>query len=314
VSKSNGRLFFAGNTHHRGGSVTVIETSVARSYWRRAKIAFFVVASVVGLLTAIVAADYLHPILALLLGILAGGVAGAIVAAVIAAWPVLRALWHWAAEIAAAAGVVYGWIALTEATNTVVTLGVVGLVVGLPAAIPASRRRVAAWAWCAIVRHRLRLCFAAFVAANRQGTLPLILLARPTPAGERVSIWLRPGLALSDLENKLDKLAVACWANEVRVTRGSRTRAALIRVDIARHNPFTGDIASPLPGLIPKPAPTPLVPVADWPTDGLNLLDVPDEPPAAPAQHSNRKPRPSPAADPTSEPAASGGDDVSAFL
>lgn len=312
MSKSNGRLF---STNSRGGTVSVIETGVARSYRRRAKIAFSIVVATAGLLAAIVAADYLHPILALFVGGFAGAAAGVIVAAFIVAWPVLRALWHWAAEVPAAVTTVYGWTTLSRATSLAVTLVVVALVVGLPAGIPAVRRWIVAWGWCAIVRHRLRLCFAAFLATNRQGTLPLILVARPTPAGERVWIWLRPGLALCDLEGQLDKLAVACWANEVRVTRASRTRAAFVRVDIARRNPLTDPVASPLPDLLPnRPAPARMTPVADWPPPGLNLHDVPEEPPAAPHQP-KRKPRPSPAADPTPASAAmSGGDDVSAFL
>ncbi len=78
------------------------------------------------------------------------------------------------------------------------------------------------------------------------GCLPLILVARPTPAGERVWVWLRPGLDLSDLDGKTGKLAVACWAGEVRVVRASARYAALIRVDITRRDPLTGLVRSPL--------------------------------------------------------------------
>jgi hypothetical protein len=56
-----------------------------------------------------------------------------------------------------------------------------------------SRRFVYAWSWCLVVRHRLRLCFATLVRSQvrvtggRPAALPLLLWARPTLAGERVS-------------------------------------------------------------------------------------------------------------------------------
>src|SRR5690606_21216828 len=86
-----------------------------------------------------------------------------------------------------------------------------------------SRRLLVAWVWCAISRHRLRTCFATFIRANRRGSLPLILVAWPVPAGERVLLVLRPGLAVDDLttDDALARLAVGWWAREVRVRRAS---------------------------------------------------------------------------------------------
>jgi hypothetical protein len=313
VSKSNGRPLFAGGT--RGGSVTVIETSVARSYWRRAKIGFFTVTAVVGLLSATVATDYMHPILAACLGLFLGSVVGALAAGLIIAWPVLRALWHWAAEITMSLLAVYGWTIMTRTTNLITSLAILAMGLGLPAAVAPIRRRIQAFVWCAIVRHRLRLCFAAFVAASRHGTLPFILLAKPTPAGERVWLWLRPGLALSDLEGQIDKLAVACWAHEVRVTRASRTRAALIRVDIARRNPLTDTVESPLPGLLDDDAAADAPVSPGLPPLGLNLADIPDDAPASTSEP-RRKLRPVVPTDPAPPPTAGSrsDDDMSAFI
>jgi hypothetical protein len=287
----------------RGGSVTIIETSVARSYRRRALIAFFVSVAVVGLLAGTVASDYMHPILGGIVGILLGVVTGAVVGLFIVAWPVLRVLWHWAPEILLALGCVYGWTWLMRNTGMLVSLLVVVLVVGVPAAVGPVRRRIVALAWCVIVRHRLRLCFAAFIATNRQGTLPLILTARPTPAGERVWIWLRPGLSLKDLEaeGQMAKLAVACWANEVRVCREGRRWAALIRVDITRREPLARTVPSPLPDTVPDTVPTnaPTSPGMP-PVGGLDLDQVPEDPDGLSVKPSSRKPR-SPAA-PTGAP------------
>jgi hypothetical protein len=104
--------------------------------------------------------------------------------------------------------------------------------------------------------------------------VPFILIARPTPAGGRIWVWLRPGLALSDLESRRDKIAVACWAKDVRLTPASKRYAALVQVNITRRNPLTGNVRSPLPGLIP--ATDSNAPVS--PAAGPAALDLPDVP------------------------------------
>jgi hypothetical protein len=308
VSKSSGRTPFGSS--NQGQSVTVIETPTRRSQLRKAIVAFWVTLLVVGLLGGTVAAHYMHPILGGLLGLFLGTMLGVTVACLIMLWPVLRIVWHWLPEILVALGVVYGWTLLMQATPLWLALVLVVALVGVPALFARVRHWVLAPAWCLIVRHRLRVCFAAFIATNRTGTLPLILLARPTPAGERVWIWLRPGLSIKDLEQdgQVQKLAVACWANEVRVTRASRKRAALIRVDITRREPLANKIKSPLPDYVPDhmPANAPTSPAV--PPVGVNLADVP-HPRAARATNTNspaesrpRRPRNAPAAPPDDEP------------
>lgn len=261
----------------KGQTVTVIEAPRARSQRRKAIVAFWVTWFAVGLLTATVASHYLHPILGGLLGVVFGAVLGAMLFALIVAWPVLMIIWHWLPEILLGLGVIYGWVWLMDATPLWLALLVVGFGVGGPAAYPATRRWVLAPVWCLIVRHRLRQCFAAFIISNTEGTLPMILLARPTPAGERVWIWLRPGLSIQNLEQdgQIQKLAVACWANEARVTRASRRYAALVRVDITRRETLNATVMSPLPDYVPDdmPATAPVSPAAD--PVGLNLNEVP---------------------------------------
>jgi hypothetical protein len=274
VPKSTRRAMF-GSTN-KGQTVTVIEAPIARSQRRKAIIAFWVTLFTVGLLTATVASHYMHPILGGLLGIACGAVSGAVLFALIIAWPVLRIIWHWLPEILLSLAVVYGWTWLMSATPLWLALVLVVTGVGVPAAFPKSRYWVLAPLWCLIVRHRLRMCFAAFIATNRTGTLPLILLARPTPAGERVWVWLRPGLSIRDLEQdgQVQKLAVACWANEARVARASNKYAALVRVDITRREPLAATIVSPLPGYVPDDMPA-TAPVSPAPPTGVNLVDVP---------------------------------------
>ena len=300
VSKSTRRSLFG--TATRGQTVTVIEAPVARTYRRRATIAFWVILGTVGLLAATVAAHSMHPILGWLLGMLLGAVTGAVVFALIIAWPVLRVFWHWGVEIGSGLGLVYGWTWLMQATPLWLSLVLVVVLVGVPAAFGPVRRRIVAVGWCVIVRHRLRLCFAAFIATNRQGSLPFILLARPTPAGERVWVWLRPGLSLRDLEQdgQVQKLAVACWANEVRVLRASRKYAALIRVDITRRDPLGDKVRSNLPDYLPAdmPANAPVSP--GMPPVGLDLTDVPERATTTTAEFRPRTPRkPAPPANPS---------------
>ncbi|MDG4790240.1 hypothetical protein O7626_30690 [Micromonospora sp. WMMD1102] len=236
----------------------------------------------------------MHPILGFIVGALIGALTASVVFVLVVSWPVLRVFWHWLPEILLGLGLVYGWQALMQAANLVVALLVLAVLVGVPAAVGPVRRRLVAWSWCLIVRHRLRMCFAAFVATNRNGVLPLVLLARPTPAGERVWIWLRPGLSLKDLEaeGQVHRLAVACWANEVRVMRASRRYAALIRVDITRREPLTDTVVSPLPGFIPTDVPANAPTSPGMPPVGLDLPDVPDEPVTGPDDNPRpRKPR-----------------------
>ncbi|MEU4339351.1 hypothetical protein AB0F59_32680 [Micromonospora lupini] len=292
MSKSSQRSPFGWS--NRGGQVTVIEAPVARSYRRRATIAFWVTLGVVGLLAATVASYYLHPILGGLLGVIIGAVLGAVVFALIVAWPVLRVFWHWLPEIVLGLAGVYGWTTLMQSTPLWGSLLIVALLVGVPAAIKPIRLRVMAWVWCLIVRHRLRLCFAAFIATNRHGSLPLILPARPTPADERVWVWLRPGLSLRDLEQdgQVQKLAVACWANEVRVMRAGRKYAAFIRLDITRREPLAHTVVSPLPDYVPTDIPANAPTSPGMPPVGLDLPDVPDQPATASTDAPRqRKPR-----------------------
>ena len=81
---------------------------------------------------------------------------------------------------------------------------------------------------------------------------------------------------MADLEVRTQKIAVACWASAVQVV-ASRRFAALVRLDIARRDPLTGLVGSPLVGGIPAQRPVPIEgdPVAGL---GLDLADVPDLP------------------------------------
>ncbi|MEU5884415.1 hypothetical protein [Spirillospora sp. NPDC047279] len=270
------------------GTVTVIEDRVSRSYLRRAKIAFVVVAVVVGLLAASIAASYWHPVLAFFAGAVIGVVAALPVAAVIAAWPVIRVIWWWLPEIILFSGAVYGFWMLSAATSVQLRIGIL-MMLAAPMAFP----QVRAWAkrpfMCLVTRHRLRTCFAEFIISNNRGSLPLLLWTTPTKVGERVWLWLRPGLSLADVQARLDHIATGCWAAQARAEAASATNAALVRLDIIRRDGLTGTVVSELPDRVGEPADSTIDAAADktaatQPAStsgdnvvvGLNLRDVPE--------------------------------------
>jgi hypothetical protein len=232
--------------------------------------------------------------LAFALGALVGFAAAVATYLMVRVWPVLRVLWWWFFELAAATFVVGSWAVLAHLTVwwlasacwAMATLAVLGP--------PRSRRFVWAWSGCLIVRHRLRLCFTTLVRSQarsngRPAALPLLLWARPTPAGERVWLWLRPGLELEDLDGKAGLIAVACIAKQVRVAPASEKYAALLRIDVARRDPLVGRVESPLALLIPSLRNTlPEAPVSPAiPAVGLELADIPE--PAAPEPRGGRR-------------------------
>jgi hypothetical protein len=291
----------------RSGTVTVIEQKVHRSSERNARFAFIITVVVVGLAAMAVASDHMHPILAGLLGGLIGTLTGALVWLLVRIWPVLRILWWWSLEITAGIGLTYGWITLANATPALITLAILAPLVGVPAIVPAIRRRIVALAWCVIVRHRLRVCFSQFIIANKSGSLPLILWARPTPVGERVWVYLRPGLSLARLQTRLDEIAVTCHATSALVELASHSKkAAYLRFDIKRREVLNAKVKSSLPQLVEtgddiqaQTTPPSTVPTA------LDLPDIPADPtpittPIRPAAANGRKPataKATPAAD-----------------
>lgn len=302
MPKSSGRSTFGRSS--RPGTVTVIEAPVLVNFRRRARITFFVVAFAASVLAATVASHYLHPILGILLGAVIGVVVAIPPAALVLCWPVLRVFVRWSVELVLVTGLVAGWCWLNSSTSLLVSLVVVVLLVGLPATLGPSRRFLKSLVMCLVVRHRLRVAFNAFIVANRQGSLPLILHAKPTPAGERVWVWLRPGLALSMLEGQTDKLAVACWARETTIVAGAKNHAALVRIDISRRNPLAHQVKSPVPDLVPgdfDPADAPTSPGMP-PVLHLDLPDAPEvttQTPAPKQADRGRRSRPTPEPEPS---------------
>src|SRR5262249_56002637 len=127
--------------------------------------------------------------------------------------------------------------------------------------------------------------------ARGTGSVARIWWARPTPAGVRLWVWLRPGLALSDLQKRLDQVAVACWSASVTAEAASQTNAAYIRLDIKLRDALTATIKSPLLGLV-----TPTPGTGKDPLPVPTALDLPDVAAAdvAPAKPSRNQPKAAP--------------------
>ncbi|MEU4329040.1 hypothetical protein [Nonomuraea dietziae] len=296
----------------RGSSVTMIHNNVQYSYLRTAKITFYVVLAVVGLFTAVISTYYLPPLAAIPVGLVAGALVGGLVAGVVAIWPVLRVIWWWLPEIDLALLLVGGWWFLAEFTNPIITGSIYAFVIGTLAAIPALRRLMVALAWCLIVRHRLRTCFNSFVHTDRHGHLPFIGWAKPIPVGERVWVWLRPGLSVAQLETQLDRIAVACWAASVTVTKASTSNSAYIRLDIKRRDVLGAVIGSPLTDELPTITPadtTSLSRSALAVPAQLDLADVPEPEDTPSGQRPSRKNGRTPAVDGTPATVATNSDD-----
>ncbi|MET8865825.1 hypothetical protein ABZW11_23050 [Nonomuraea sp. NPDC004580] len=299
-----------GGHGRRGSSVTVIQTNVQHSYLRTAKITFYVVLAVVGVFAAVISTYYLPSLAAVPIGLAAGTVAGGLAAALIASWPVLRAIWWWLPEITLALLIIGGWVFLQEQTNPLITGAAYAGVIAGCGLVPASRRYTIALVWCLIVRHRLRTCFTTFLPSDRRGHLPFIGLAKPIPVGERVWVWLRPGLSVDQIESQLGRIAVACWAASVTVTKARSTNSALIYLDIKRRDVLGGLVGSPLTEDLPTEVPASTRPVSPVPAQ-LDLADVPDTDDTAPSERpATRKNGRTPAATGTPVPAATDNPDL----
>lgn len=151
---------------------------------------------------------------------------------------VIVALWHWRWEfvVTIAAYAVHTRLVQAGLTHLVAVLVMATFAVALVAFRP-SRRFLRNRFWCVVTRHRLRVCLRELRTLNHSGNAALILAARGTKEGEVVWLWMRPGLSVESIENRLEAIAAACWARDARVTRSHRL-AALLRVDVLRRDPL----------------------------------------------------------------------------
>jgi hypothetical protein len=163
----------------------------------------------------------------------------------------LGAIWRWRVEGLCVLTLTVAWIwiayQIPESWPRWTAPVIVVAIVVVIAVVPVSRRFVIRRVWCVFSRHRVRKCFVQSRVMTHEGLLPLFMWTRPTPVGDRLWLWLRPGLSGRDIEAVTDRIAAACWASAARV-RVSAKRAAIVSVEVIRRDPLAspGQLHSPL--------------------------------------------------------------------
>jgi hypothetical protein len=142
------------------------------------------------------------------------------------------AAYRWRYELAGPVILAAEWMALGRAWAAV-TAGLAAALVGVTACSAAGREFLVARAWCIVTPHRVRVGCAQAWIHSRNGKIPIVLVTRRKPFGERVYLWCRAGTSAGDLAAEGELLAAACWAKSIRVTRHPRY-AHLVALDVIR--------------------------------------------------------------------------------
>jgi hypothetical protein len=123
---------------------------------------------------------------------------------------------RWRAELLAVGVTAAAWYAFGG--TAVVTVAVV--LAGLVVAVPPVRRHTRGLLQAVIVMHRVRSGLVQGGVADRSGRLPWVVAA--CPVGDdavRVTLWLRSGTTLRDVERSLPVVTVACAAAHAELLR-----------------------------------------------------------------------------------------------
>lgn len=126
--------------------------------------------------------------------------------------------------------------ALTYWRETAVIGGLV-LTVGLPLAVPYTRRYVLGWLRCGRTRRLIRAGLAATKMMNTAGQLPRVWSVRSTVVGERVDLRTRAGQSAELLQLRMEELRAAVKARTVRIERDPRA-SNRITVEVVRRDPL----------------------------------------------------------------------------
>ena len=148
----------------------------------------------------------------------------------------LAAAWRWRYELAAAAGLATMWAILGTTVAAALAAGL-ATVLTLAACTARGRRFLLARWWCIVTPHRVRTGCAQTWIHSRYGKIPIVLLTRRQPSGERVYLWCRAGTSAADFRSARKAFAAACWAKDVQVHRHARY-AHMVALDIIRREPL----------------------------------------------------------------------------
>jgi hypothetical protein len=170
-------------------------------------------------------------------------------------------VWRWRTELGLVAAVVGVQVLAGRHLSGGPALAVTVSAVAAVVLWPRSRRLVAGRLGCARTRRRLLTCMRETRVATSSGRLPLVLRARSTAAGERLTFGLFPGQSAELLDARVEELRAAARAMDVTVAR-DRSRADRVTVDVVRLDLLHPALVlpSPLVGLAAALAPRPVVP------------------------------------------------------
>jgi hypothetical protein len=149
----------------------------------------------------------------------------------------IAAAWGWRYELAGLAGLVVTRAALGTADTAWLTAGLAATLV-VTACFSRGRRFLAVRMWCIVTPHRVRAGCAQAWIHSRYGKIPIILMTRRQPFGERVYLWCRAGTSAADFSSARKLLTAACWAKAVQVSHHARY-AHLVALDVIRREPPT---------------------------------------------------------------------------
>jgi hypothetical protein len=155
--------------------------------------------------------------------------------------------WRWRTELLTLGGLLAVLYWLSRQITIHWAPVVLAAAIGIAVMIPWSRRFITRRFWCVLARHRFHhLCWEARL-HTRAGRLPVVLRARPTRVGERLTVWCRAGTCAEDFEQHTGELAAACYAREARVTRNTAW-SQLVTIDIIRRDTLAArhQVGSPL--------------------------------------------------------------------
>jgi hypothetical protein len=159
--------------------------------------------------------------------------------------------WRWRTELLTLGGLLAALTWLTRQITIDWAAVVLAAALGIIFAVPWSRRFIIRRFWCVLARHRFhRLCWEARL-HTRAGRLPVVLRARPTKVGERLTVWCRAGICADDFIAHSGELAAACYAREARVTRNTAW-SQIVTIDIIRRDTLAArhQVGTPLSRLM----------------------------------------------------------------
>ncbi len=125
-----------------------------------------------------------------------------------------------------------GWLTTGAWVLVIAPVVVSSLILIDPCQMLLARRFFSAIA----VQHRLRVGCSTAALHGPDGELPAVLWTQVTDLGERVHLWTSPAVTIEDFRTERKRLADACRANTVRVSRHPRFAQVMV-LDVVRRGP-----------------------------------------------------------------------------